>query len=138
MNTSFKIHRISTRLQEMEFTAGEERAKAQEKGLGYYGYFDGEYDTINDVIVEIHNIKLEVDALLRSQPGSTKEDVLKILQKLRDRFETNEQIYRNSQGPVDNTVDRYNTGKANAYLRWHRQILSLIEEFQLEGQFYQS
>ena len=138
MNSSFKIHRISTRLQEMEFTAGEERAKAQEKGLGYYGYFDGEYDTINDVIVEIHNTKLEVDAQLRSQPGSTKDDVMKILQKLRDRFETNEQIYRNSQGPIDNTVDRYNTGKANAYLRWHRQIISLIEEFQQEGQFYQS
>ena len=126
MKGIFKNYRISARLQGLEDMASGEQTKTEEKSSGY-DYYDGVNDALKDVISEIHSTRIEVDAFLSAHPSPSKEDVVKILQKLCDLFEKDEQIYRNWQSPVDNTVDRYNTGKANAYSRWHQQILDLID-----------
>jgi hypothetical protein len=131
-----KNYRISARLQGLEDMASGEQTKTEEKSAGY-DYYDGVNDALKDVISEIHSTRIEVDAFLSAHPSPSKEDVVKILQKLCDLFEKDEQIYRNWQSPVDNTVDRYNTGKANAYSRWHQQILDLIDGFQREDHIYQ-
>ena len=136
MKRTFKNDRISARLQGLEDIASEEQTKTEEKSLGY-DYYDGVNDALKAVISEIHSTRIEVDAFLSAHPGSSKEDVVKILQKLCDRLEKEEQLYRNWQSPVDNTVDRYTTGKANAFSRWHQQVLDLIDAFQREDQMDQ-
>jgi hypothetical protein len=136
MKGIFKNYRISARLQGLEDMASGEQTKTEEKSSGY-DYYDGVNDALKDVISEIHSTRIEVDAFLSAHPSPSKEDVVKILQKLCDLFEKDEQIYRNWQSPVDNTVDRYNTGKANAYSRWHQQILDLIDGFQRDDHIYQ-